>query len=207
MSRRRPLGRPPAQFEGRPVAFIVNRSTDFLWRSDDFAALRSAWESGRVYAAPNPFTYATRSDKRLLEWLSSPRWDGDLGIEPDERRILSDHVPETHVLRSDNVDMLAQNKREFVFKPAQGFASRGLLDSATVGRARLRQLLKHGERYVAQRRIAKPSLEVDGVRLWTDLRIWAYRGEIVLMSGRASRRPDRMDLAPPGGWLPTYASL
>ena len=133
--------------------------------------------------------------------------DGDLGIKPDERRILSDHAPETHVLRADNVDMLARRKREFVFKPAQGFASRGLLDSAKVGRARLRQLLKHGERYVAQRRIAKPSLEIDGVRLWTDLRVWAYRDEIIPISGRASRRPDRLDLASPGGWLPTYPSL
>ena len=35
----------------------------------------------------------------------------------------------------------------------------------------------------------------------------AYRGEIVLKSGRASRRPDRLDLKPPGGWLPTYGSL
>ena len=40
----------------------------------------------------------------------------------------------------------------------------------------------------------------DGERLWTDLRVWAYRGEIVLVSGRASRRPDRLDLKPPGGW-------
>ena len=47
----------------------------------------------------------------------------------------------------------------------------------------------------------------DGERLWTDLRVWAYRGEIVLVSGRASRRPDRLDLKPPGGWLPTYGSL
>ncbi len=47
----------------------------------------------------------------------------------------------------------------------------------------------------------------DGERLWTDLRVWAYRGEIVLVSGRASRRPDRLDLEPPGGWLPTYGSL
>ena len=98
-------------------------------------------------------------------------------------------------------------KREFFFKPGQGFASRGLLDSAKVGRARLQQLLKHRERYIAQRRIAKPSLEIDGVRLWTDLRVRAYRGEIVLISGRASRRPDRLDLASPGGWLLTYPSL
>ena len=47
----------------------------------------------------------------------------------------------------------------------------------------------------------------DGERVWTDLRVWAYRGEIVLVSGRASRRPDRLDLKPPGGWLPTYGSL
>ena len=193
-------------FDRRPVAFVVNRSTDFLWRSDDFAALRSAYEAGGVYAAPNPFTYATRSDKRLLEWLSLSCWDDDLGIDAAERRILNAHAPETYVLRADNLDMLAQAKRDFVFKPLHGFAGRGLLDSATVGRARLRRLLKRGEGYVAQKRIAKPCIEVDGAPLWTDLRVWAYRGEIVLLSGRASTQPDRLDLTPPGGWLPTYAT-
>ena len=118
-----------------------------------------------------------------------------------------DHVPETHVLRPDNVEMLAQAKRDFVFKPLHGFAGRRLHDSAAVGRARLRRLLKAGEGYVAQRRIAKPCMEVDGTCLWTDLRVWAYRGEIFLISGRASRRPDRLELAPPGGRLPTYVSL
>ncbi|MBI1866711.1 MAG: hypothetical protein HYS06_00130 [Methylocystis sp.] len=194
-------------FEGQAVSFIVNRSTDFLWRSEDFAALRSAYEAGRVYVAPNPFTYATRSDKRLLEWLSLPHWDEDLGIKPAERQILSAHVPETHLVRAENVDMLAQRKRDFVFKPVHGFAGRGLLDSATVGQARLRRLVKHGEGYVAQRRVPKPCMEVEGAPLWTDLRAWAYRGEILLLSGRASRRPDRLELTQPGGWLPTYASL
>ena len=82
-------------YQGLPVAFVVNRSTDFFWASDDFAALRKAYASGAVYVAPNPFTYATRSDKGLMEWLSSPDRDSDLGIEADERRILSAHVPET----------------------------------------------------------------------------------------------------------------
>ena len=193
-------------FDQRPVAFVVNRSTDFLWRSDDFAALRSAYEAGTVYVAPNPFTYATRSDKRLLEWLSLPLWDETLGVDAAQRRMLSAHTPETHVLRSDNADVLARAKRDFVFKPLHGFAGRGLLDSGAVGRTRLRRLLKHGEGYVAQRRMAKPCIEVDGVRLWTDLRVWAYRGEIVQIFGRASTQPDRLDLMPPGGWLPTYVT-
>jgi hypothetical protein len=99
-------------------------------------------------------------------------------------------------------------KQELVFKPACGFASRGLLPSEQVGRSRLRRLLRHGEVYVAQRRVPKARLPLPGGgggSLWADLRVWAYRGERYLISGRGSRRPDGLDLRPPGGWLPTYA--
>jgi hypothetical protein len=194
-------------FKGKAISFVVNRSTDFLWQSDDFSALKCAYEKGRIYIAPNPFTYATRSDKRLLEWLSLPRWDEELGIEAFERQIFSAHVPETHLVRGENLEMLAQNKHDFVFKPLHGFAGRGLLDSSTVGRARLRHLVKHADGYVAQRRVPKPFTQVDGAPIWTDLRVWAYRGEIFLLSGRASRRLDRLELTAPGGWVPTYSSL
>lgn len=191
-------------FKGHVVSFVVNRSTDFFWQSEDFSALRSAYQAGRVYVAPNPFTYATRSDKRLLEWLSLPHWDKELAIESAERRILSDHVPETHLIRTEDVEALAKRKHELVFKPLHGFAGRGLLGSAAVGRARLRRLVAQG--YVAQRLVPKSCLEIDGVPLWTDLRVWAYRGDIFQVSGRASRLPDRLDLTSPGGWLPTYSS-
>jgi len=33
-------------FEGQAVSFIVNRSTDFLWQSEDFSALRRAPRGG-----------------------------------------------------------------------------------------------------------------------------------------------------------------
>src|SRR5262249_49888745 len=194
-------------FRGQAVAFIVNRSTDFFWQSEDFSALRTAYEAGGVYVAPNPFTYATRSDKRLLEWLSLRDWDNEFAIEPREQQILSEHVPQTHVVRSENLEDLAERKQEFVFKPVHGYAGRGLIDSGAVGRARLRRLATRGEGYVAQRRVAKRCLDVDGEQVWTDLRVWAYRGEIFHLSGRASRRPDRLDLTPPGGWMPTYAGL
>jgi len=164
--------------EGRAVSFIINRSTDFFWQSEDFSALTTAYHAGRVYVAPNPFTYATRSDKRLLEWLSVPDWDEELGIESGERQILSGHVPETHLIRTENVETLARRKQEFVFKPLHGFAGRGLLDSVTVGRARLRRLMAHSDGSVAQKWVPKPSIETAGATLWTDLRVWAYRGEI-----------------------------
>jgi hypothetical protein len=159
-----------------------------------------------VFVAPNPFTYATRSDKRLLELLSTPERDKELGIRSDERLLLSAHVPETRLLRPKNVEDLAREKDRWIFKPCHGFASRGLLTAAQVGRTRLRRLLKRGDSYVAQRTVPKAQLESnEGVPLWTDLRVWAYRGDRLLLSGRASRNPDTLDLSSPGGWLPTYA--
>ncbi|HUH93280.1 MAG TPA: hypothetical protein VL742_09065 [Casimicrobiaceae bacterium] len=190
---------------GERVAFVVNRSTDFFWDGEAFSALRAAYAEGSVLVVPNPFTYATRSDKRLLEPLSRPVSDVELGIRPDERVLLSVHVPETRLLRPENVDELAREKEQWFFKPCHGFASHGLLTGAQVGRTRLRQLLKKGNPYVAQRRAPKSHVDAgEGVSLWTDLRVWAYRGERVLLSGRASRHPDSVDFSSPGGWIPTY---
>lgn len=197
-------------FQRRAVSFVVNRSTDFLWEGEAFSALRASYREGRVYVAPNPFTYATRSDKRLLEALSCSDHDIELGVQPDERALLSSHVPETRLVSEENVEELALRKQELVFKPAHGYASRGLLPSAQVGRRRLRRLLGKGEEYVAQRRVSKTRLPIPGAEhdghLWADLRVWAYRGERYLISGRGSLRPDVLDLKPPGGWLPSYAA-
>lgn len=194
--------------EGEPAAFVVNRSTDFLWQAADFTALRQAYASARVYVAPNPFSYATRSDKRLLDWLSRPDRDAELGITPEERVLLSRHVPSTWQLSGDNIEALAARKLELVFKPAQSHAGLGVLDSREVGRHRLQRLLSKGEPYVAQRWVDKGELlDAVGNQLWTDLRVWSWRGRRYLISGRASCRPNRLDLEPPGGWLPTFEEV
>ena len=192
----------------QPVVFVINRSTDFFWEADAFSPLREAYLEGKVYVAPNPFTYATRSDKHLLEFLSLPNWDQKLGILPDERAVLGAHVPATYLLREENLDEIAANKAAFFFKPVHGFASHGVLTSSQVGKRRLRQLLRKNSAYVAQKTVPKPTLVSEGkdgkVTLWTDLRVWAYRGERYLISGRASKQRDLLDLAPPGGWLATF---
>lgn len=194
-------------FSGKPVAFIINRYTDFFLESETASLLREVFRAGEVYIAPNPFTYVTRSDKRLLEFLSNPEGDSELGIQPDERVVLNEHVPATHLLRSENIDAIVANKENFVFKPANSHASRGFLPSAKVGRSRLNRLVKKGEDYVSQKIVGRPQMELDdGSSVWFDLRVWAYRGELTLLSGRASVRGDSLDLSPPGGWLPTFAA-
>jgi hypothetical protein len=194
------------RWRDQAVSFVVNRSTDFFWEHEMFSALRAACREGAVYVAPNPFTYATRSDKRVLEFLALPDRDQELEIRPEERALLSAHVPETRLLTEENLDALAQRKEQLFFKPVHGYAGRRVLPGSEVGRARLRRLLEK-ERYVAQKRISKATIERDGVRLWTDLRVWAYRGKRYLISGRASRTADRLELGSPGGWLPTYCGV
>jgi len=193
---------------GEPVSFIVNRSTDFLLEKEATRPLREAFLNGGVYVAPNPFTYATRSDKRLLEFLSLPTWDRELGIEAHERAVLSRHIPETRLLRPESLDAIAGDKDRFVFKPMRSHASRGFLPSARVGRSRLQRLVRRGEDYVAQRKVGRPRIELGRDSfVWADLRVWAYRGERVLLSGRTSVDPDSLDLRPPAGWLPTFAAV
>lgn len=190
---------------GRDVSFVVNRSTDFLWQGDAFGPLRESFTRGTVYVAPNPFTYLTRSDKRLLELLSYPDRDDELGIAPDERAVLGERVPETRLVRDANSDELARRKHELFFKPAHGYASHGTISAADIGRSRLRRLARGAEPYVAQRFIPKGRLQVPGEAepLHTDLRVWAYRGARYLMSGRASRSEERRDPRS-GGWIPTF---
>ncbi|MGF1759308.1 hypothetical protein L4D76_15470 [Photobacterium sagamiensis] len=193
---------------GKPVVFIINRSTDFLWQDEIFTPLTHAYRAGRVYVTPNPFSYTTRSDKRLLEYLSRPDWDDRLGIQPDERTILNSHIPPTHLLTKENLNQLAAQKVDFVFKPTHGHASLGVLDSHEVGRHRLQRLLAKGHNYVAQQVAEKSTLWLEENQLlWTDLRVWAYRGKRFLISGRASNCKERLDLRSPGGWLPTFQEI
>ena len=102
----------------------------------------------------------------------------------------------------------ALDLRDVHVAPAQGFASHGVLASSQVGKGRLRQLLRKKLSYVAQKTVPKPVLDPAGdaseAPLWTDLRVWSYRGKRYLISGRASKQRDLIDLDPPGGWLPTF---
>lgn len=189
---------------GKRVAFVVNRATDFFWDAEVFAPVRAAYAKGDVFIAPNPFTYATRSDKRLFAILSAPHVDEGLGAV-DDLMLLRSRIPFTSVVTADDVAALARDKAELFFKPCHGFASHGVLTGDDVGETRLRRLVKASHPYVAQRRAPKHRIDVgDGVAAWADLRVWAHRGRRYLMSGRASRGPDGVDLSPPGGWLPTF---
>lgn len=192
-------------FEGRPITFIVNRSTDFLWQDRTFTPLIEACCASRIYVAPNPFTYATRSDKQLLQFLPYSDWDEELGIQASEREFLNRHIPASSLVTKENFAELAAHKADLVFKPCHGHAGLGILNSHEVGRHRLQRLLAQGHCYMAQKVADKSCLMLSKEQpLWCDLRVWAFRGKRYQISGRASCIKERLDLRPPGGWIPTF---
>jgi hypothetical protein len=91
--------------------------------------------------------------------------------------------------------MLAEQKADFVFEPRRGFASRGLIDSAAVGRARLRRLLRQGDGATADRQAGhrgRRSTPVDGsARLGLPRRNRSSIGTRVAVAGAAGPRAAR----------------
>lgn len=139
--------------------------------------LREAYESGAVYVAPNPFTYSTRSDTRLLEWLSLPYRDDELGGTPDDRRMLNDHAPETQVVRHENIDWLAREKKAISCSgPCMATWGAAFSKVAPWGGARLRRPASHLPGYVAQRWAPKTRLDAGETTLCADLRVRALSG-------------------------------
>ena len=158
-------------------SFVVNRSTDFFWEAEVLAALRAAYRAGHVYVAPNPFTYATRSDKALLELLSQRRRDDRLGIRPEERAVLTAHVPATRLLREDNVEGSPRGATSSSSSRPTASPGAGCSTARSVGRSRLRRLLRR----------AKATWRSSGCR----------RRSLVTEEGRAVDGPPRVGVSRP----------
>ena len=163
-----------------PIDFVYNRSTDFLFESPDTVVLRQAWQAGEAVVAPNPSTWQVYADKRRLLQLAAIR-----EAEPGRLEAV---LPAVEV-RADNAAWLWQTRREWYFKPLQGFGSRGVLRGDGISRGRFEALSSGG--YLAQA-VAPPSTRSitgpDGaVRFKVDLRVWAHGARPLYAAARLFR--------------------
>ena len=154
---------------------IYWRSTDFLLADPGHDGIRRAVESGSVVLAPSAAAYRAIADKRrFLDWSEDP-W---LGRENG----LTFQVAETRRLSERSVDAWYTDRAEWVFKPIDGFGSRGVYVGKSISRARLAALPT--EQYLAQRYTPHPVVDRDGREWKYDVRLFADRGEVI---GAAAR--------------------
>lgn len=194
------------QVDGAPIDLVYNRLVDFALEQPAHAALRDAYRDRAVVVTPHPHAHALLADKRNLVLLSDADRLRALGADEDAIERLQRGIPRTIAVRPQDAEHLWAQRRTLFFKPARGYGSKATYRGDKLTRGVWSTILA-GD-YVAQT-IAAPgerAVKVDGERvpLKTDLRVYAYAGEPLLIAGRLYRGQTTNFRTPGGGFAPVF---
>jgi hypothetical protein len=188
--------------DAAPLDLIYNRLTDFALQDPANQALREAYLAGDVVLSPHPRAHALYADKRNLILLGDSEFLAQAGATPAIVDVLSDAVPTTRLVSSENRDWLWANRRDFFFKPAAGYGSkaayrgdkltRRVWDEIAAGTFVAQALVKPSERHVSE----------SGNPLKVDIRCYAYRGKPLLYAARLYQGQTTNFRTPLGGFAP-----
>ncbi len=160
-----------------PIDMVYNRLVDFHLAAPQNAVLRDTWMAGEAVVAPNPDVYRAFADKHLLVALSDPEAVAALAAETgvDPALILAT-VPPTELVDGASAERLWAARRDYVFKPADGYASRGVYRGDKISRKKWDEIADAG--YLAQRFAApsQRSLRLAGgiAAHKADIRVWTH---------------------------------
>jgi hypothetical protein len=170
-------------FAGRRIETIYNRHCDFYLETPPLGPIRAAYLKGLVCLSPNPHTYGLLADKRRMMLWWQPAVMQGFGLPESEILFLAETVPETRLLAELTAEEAWRTRKQWVFKPETGYASRGVYVGEKLTRHKLAELVP--EETLIQRRIP-PSLTFgrDGQAFKTDYRLFAYRDRILCVSAR-----------------------
>lgn len=187
-----------------PVDLVYNRLTDFPLAAPAQAALRAAYLACAVVVTPHPRAHALYADKRNLVRLSDPAWLAAADVPPDVHATLLQGVPKTVPVRADAAEIFWQTRRQWFFKPADGFGSRAAYRGDKLTRRVFDSILQGN--YIAQA-IVPPSeypVCVEGVpqTLKADIRNYVYAGQTQLCIARLYQGQTTNFRTPGGGFAP-----
>lgn len=193
--------------DGKTVDMVYNRLVDFALDKPENEALRKAWLEGGAVITPNPSTHALFADKRNLAVLSDPRSLAEWGLDQELIDVLTKAIPATHLVSLVNAGELWQNRRQLFFKPVAGHGSKGVYRGSKLTKRVFDEVL-HSD-YIAQA-FVPPServVSVDGERqrLKVDVRLYTYKGRVLLTAARLYRGQATNFRTPGGGFAPVFA--
>lgn len=189
---------------GKRIDLVYNRLVDFGLENPQHAALRSAWLEGSAVITPNPRVHALFADKRNLVVLSNPASLEGWGLSTENIDVLRRGVPQTIRVTKENASTLWQERRQWFFKPVAGHGSKGVYRGSKLTKKTFAQILESD--YIAQA-FVPPSerlVRVDGERenLKVDVRLYTYRGGLLLAAARLYRGQTTNFRTPGGGFAP-----
>jgi hypothetical protein len=192
---------------GQIIDLVYNRLTDFALEELPNAALRAAYLADAVVLTPHPQAHALYADKRNLVALTDERWLAEIGVGEADRKLLSTGIPRTEAVTPENAASFWTSRKQWFFKPAAGYGGKAAYRGDKLTKRVFQEISLGG--YVAQA-LVPPSerrLQVDGVEqdLKLDLRNYAYRGEVQLVSARLYQGQTTNFRTPGGGFAAVFS--
>lgn len=190
----------------RVVDMVYNRLVDFGLEQPEHSVIRQAWLEGAAVITPNPFTHALFADKRNLAVLSDDVHLQQWGLSQIDLEYLKSAIPLTRRVTREDADMLWQGRRELFFKPVASHGSKGVYRGSKLTKRTFNEIL-HSE-YIAQQYVppSERLVVVDGERhlLKVDVRLYTYKGEVLITAARLYRGQATNFRTPGGGFAPVF---
>jgi hypothetical protein len=189
-------------WRGKSIDLVYNRVTDFYFEEPAHAVLRLAYESGAAVITPHPRAHALLADKRNLARLTDAAFLSSVGANAGHIEVLLAGIPRTRLVADDESWWF--DRKQWFFKPASGFGSRGAYRGDKLTRRVFGEVVKGG--YVAQQ-IALPGerhrVMANGVdRFKMDLRCYVYDGHTQLLAARLYQGQTTNFRTAGGGFAP-----
>lgn len=189
--------------DGQKIDLVYNRLTDFSLQRHP--ALRQAYLEGGAVVTPDPAHYARYADKRNLARLTDAEALRVLGASAADIAILQAGVPQTRLVQAADHDQWWQERKQWFFKPATGFGSKGSYSGAKLTHRVFEEIMLGG--YVAQRMAApgERMVCVEGAEpqpLKYDVRCYVYDGRVQLVAARLYQGQTTNFRTPGGGFAP-----
>ncbi len=193
-------------YQDQKIDLIYNRLTDFLLADTHHQHLRRAYEQNEVVITPNPFHYAIYADKRNLITLSDKQLLTTCGVSDEDIQTLQQAIPTTQALTLENAEQLWQKRKQFFFKPAQGFGSKATYRGDKITTKVWHDILQRN--YIAQEFIPPEHrgilVDAQARTLKMDIRAYAYQGKIQLLAARLYQGQTTNFRTKGGGFAPVF---
>ncbi|MEX1198275.1 MAG: hypothetical protein WEB57_10500 [Pseudohongiellaceae bacterium] len=188
----------------RRIDLVYNRLVDFGLEAPEYAALRSAWLEEGAVITPNPFIHALLADKRNLALLSDDEALLDWGLSADYAELLRLGIPRTVTVSAADGEELWKQRKQWFFKPVAGHGSKGVYRGSKLTRSTFARILESD--YIAQAYVPPSErlvlVDGEGEMLKVDVRLYTYRGSLLLAAARLYRGQTTNFRTPGGGFAP-----
>lgn len=190
------------------VDMVYNRLTDFYFDLPEHWQLREAYVSDASVFSPHPRAHALHANKRNMILLSDADRLAQWQVPPETIDLLLQHVPKTLALGEANAESLWKDRKNWFFKPASGFGSRGAYRGDKIT-TKVFAEIQRGD-YVAQK-LVPPSgrmtrSKTGDAELKLDVRAYSYDADVQLFAARLYQGQTTNFRTPGGGFAPVYAA-